>query len=182
MNKFDLQMFADSVVEAVQGKQLIYLFRVAEDSKKEDASAIAFPTENERNISKDADTTATKDGSIRTPSVAEIEITSTSILSKGDAIIGKLEKAMLEDKLVECWEVNLAEEGTEKYVGKFKSKYYQGYLTECSISSDAEGSVEIELTFGANGNGADGYATVTKEQQEVASYVYKDVTKETTNV
>lgn len=82
-------MFADSVVEAVQGKQLIYLFRVAEDSKKEDASAIAFPTENERNISKDADTTATKDGSIRTPSVAEIEITSTSILSKGDAIIGK---------------------------------------------------------------------------------------------
>ena len=133
-------------------------------------------------VNKDADTTATKDGSIRTPSVAEIEITSTSILPKGDKIIGKLEKAMLEDKLVECWEVNLAEEGTETNAGKFKSKYYQGYLTECSISSDAEGSVEIELTFGANGNGADGYATVTKEQQEVASYVYKDVTKETASV
>lgn len=180
--KFDLQMFADKVIEAVNGKQLIYLFRVAKDSKKENASAIAFPTENERNVTKDADTTATKDGTIRTPSVAEIEITSTSIMPKGDAIIDKLEKAMLADELVECWEVNLAEEGTETNVGKFKAKYYQGYLTECSISSEAEGSVEVDLTFGANGNGADGYATVTKEQQEIASYVYKDVTKETESV
>lgn len=177
--KFDLQMFADEVIEAVNGKQLIYLFRVAKDSKKENANAIAFPTENERNVTKDADTTATKDGTIRTPSVAEIEITSTSIMPKGDAIIDKLEKAMLADELVECWEVNLAEEGTEANAGKFKSKYYQGYLTECSISSEAEGSVEVDLTFGANGNGADGYASVTKEQQEIASYVYKDVTKET---
>ena len=101
--KFDLQMFADEVIEAVNGKQLIYLFRVAKDSKKENASAIAFPTENERNVTKDADTTATKDGTIRTPSVAEIEITSTSIMPKGDAIIDKLEKAMLADELVECW-------------------------------------------------------------------------------
>lgn len=176
--KFDLQMFAEAMKESVAGKQLIYLFRVAEDSKKESASAIAFPTENERNVTKDADTTATKDGTIRTPSVAEIEITSTSVLAKGDAIIDKLEKAMLADKLVECWEVNLAEEGTIENAGKFKSKYYQGYLTECSISSEAEGVVEVSLTFGANGNGADGYASVTKEQQEVASYVYKDVTKE----
>ena len=168
--KFDLQMFAEAMKESVAGKQLIYLFRVAKDSKKENASAIAFPTENERNVTKDADTTATKDGTIRTPSVAEIEITSTSVLAKGDA--------MLSDELVECWEVNLAEEGTETNAGKFKAKYYQGYLTECSISSEAEGVVEVSLTFGANGNGADGYASVTKEQQEIASYVYKDVTKE----
>lgn len=178
MNKFNLQMFADEILESVNGKQLIYLFRVAEKAKTQDAKVIAFATENERNVTKDADTTATKDGTIRTPSVAEIEITSTSIMAKGDKSIDELEKAMLEDKLVECWEVNLAEEGTETNVGKFKSKYYQGYLTECSISSEAEGVVEVDLTFGANGNGADGYATVTKEQQEVASYVYKDVTKE----
>lgn len=89
---------------------------------------------------------------------------------------------MLADELVECWEVNLAEEGAETNAGKFKAKYYQGYLTECSISSEAEGFVEVDLTFGANGNGADGYASVTKEQQEIASYVYKDVTKETESV
>lgn len=32
--KFDLQMFADKVIEAVNGKQLIYLFRVAKIQRK----------------------------------------------------------------------------------------------------------------------------------------------------
>lgn len=32
--KFDLQMFAEAMKESVAGKQLIYLFRVAEDAKK----------------------------------------------------------------------------------------------------------------------------------------------------
>ena len=179
MNIFDLQMFATETLEAVQGKKIIYLFRVAEDSKKEDATAIAFPTENERTVSKDADSTATKDGSIRTPSEAEIEITSTSVLAKGDTIIDKLEKAMLNDKLVECWEVNLAEEGTNENVGKYKAKYYQGYITELSLSSSAEDTTEVSITYGANGNGADGYATVSDDQKKIATYVYKDVTIET---
>ena len=38
--------------------------------------------------------------------------------------------------------------------------------------------MEVSLTFGANGNGADGYASLTKEQEEIASYVFKDVTAE----
>ena len=42
----------------------------------------------------------------------------------------------------------------------------------------SEYSVEVSLTFGANGNGADGYASLTKEQEEIASYVFKDVTAE----
>lgn len=89
-------------------KKLVYLFRVAEDSKTENAGALAFVTENERTTSKDADSTQTKDGNVRTPYAAEIEITSTSLLPKGDKMIDKLESAMLNDKLVECWEVNLA--------------------------------------------------------------------------
>lgn len=178
MNLFDLQKFASETLEAVSGKEIIYLFRVAEDSKKENAYAIAFPTENSNNISKDADSTATKDGAIRTPSVAEIEISSTSILAKGDKIIDKLRSAMLSDKLVECWEVNLAEEGTNDNVGKYKATYYNGYITELNTTSNAEDNVEVEITYGVNGTGAEGYATVSKEQRAIASYVYKDVTKE----
>jgi TP901-1 family phage major tail protein len=179
MNIFDLQKFASDTLEAVQGSSVIYLFRVAEDATKEDATVIAFPTENERTVSKDADTTATKDGSIRTPSQAEIEITSTSILAKGDTIIDKLESAMLNDKLVECWEVNLEEEGAGEYAEKYKAKYYQGYITELTKTSSAEDACEIEITYGANGSGADGYASVSADQKKTASYVYKDVLKET---
>ena len=76
INKFDLQLFADESPETISGKKLVYLFRVAEYSKTENAGALAFVTENERTTSKDADSTQTKDGNVRTPGAAEIEITS----------------------------------------------------------------------------------------------------------
>lgn len=37
--------------------------------------------------------------------------------------------------------------------------------------------VELSLTFGLEGKGVDGYATVTAEQQEVAAYVFADTQK-----
>lgn len=169
--KMNLQMFA----EAVAGKKIVYLYRILKDATTTDGALIAFTTENSKTISKDADTTATKDGSIRVPGAAEIEITATSILAKGDKMISKLEKAMLEDAMMEIWEVNL-EEASES-PGKFKGTYYQGYLTELEKTSNAEDMVEVSMTFGINGKGADGDVTVSAEQQEMAEYVFADTKK-----
>lgn len=174
LRPLDLQMFA----EALQGKQLIYLFRIRSKATEEAATVIAFQTEGERTASKDADSTATKDGSIRTPGVAEIEISVTSIMAVGDVGVNALETAMLDDELVECWEVNRAEKGTSDDADKYKAKYYQGYITEVSISASAEDMVEASITFGANGNGKDGYATLSAEQEAAADYVFKDTTQE----
>ena len=172
MFKFDLQMFA----EAVQGKKIVYLYRILEDAATEAGTVMAFVTENALTISKDADTTMTKDGSIRTPGEMEIELTAASLLAKGDTMFDKLKQAMAEDKLVEIWEANLAEPvGTDS--NKFKGTYYQGYLTEFEKTSSAEDFVEVATTFGINGTGADGDVTVTAEQQEIADYVFKDTTK-----
>lgn len=173
--KFDLQMFA----ETVQGKQMVYLFRPLANEKTEAATVLAFATENERTVSKDADTTITKSGTVRTPSEAEIEITATALLTKGDTLIDSLTSAMLNDGIVECWEVNMAETGTSSNASKYKAKYFQGYITELSVSSSAEESVEVSITYGVNGDGADGYATLTDAQQEAASYVFKDTVKVT---
>ena len=142
--------------EAVQGKKIVYLYRVRSEQAKNDATALAFTTENGRTKSKDADTTATKDGTIRTPGTAEVEITATSILAKGDEMVDKLEQALDNDSLLEIWEVN---------------------LTELEVTSNAEDNVEVSLTFGINGNGQDGWATVTAKQQEIASYVFTDTQK-----
>ena len=87
---FDIQLFA----EAVQGKKLVYLFRILSKAATNAAVAMAFVTENTRTKSKDADSTATKDGSIRTPGASETEISATAILSKGDAMYKDLEEAM----------------------------------------------------------------------------------------
>lgn len=173
MFKFDLQMFA---AEAVHGSKLVYLYRILDDAATEAGTVLAFVTENTLTVSKDADTTMTKDGPIRTPGESEIEIESTSLLAKGDNMYDKMRAAMLEDKVIEIWEANLAEP-VDGDSNKFKGTYFQGYLTEFEKASSAEDFVEVSTTFGINGTGVDGEVTVSAEQQEIASYVFKDTTK-----
>jgi TP901-1 family phage major tail protein len=170
MKKFDLQMFS----EAVSGKKMVYLYRIMSKAATEDGVALAFTTENERTKSKESDSVVTKDGSIRVPGAVEQEITATSLLAKGSTFVDELEDAMDNDELIEIWEANLDEpvEGN-----KFKGMYFQGYLTEVSIASNAEDHVEVSLTFAINGSGKRGDVTVTEEQQAVAEYVFTDTAK-----
>lgn len=177
LRPFDLQRFAETL-EAVQGKRIIYLYRMLADAKTTDAKSIAFSTENENSLSRDADITQTKSGPIRTPGAVETEISLTSIMAKGDDMIDKIKKAVIDGSVVELWEVNLDEEGSTDNAGKFKATYYQGFVTELTLSTSAEDATEISMTYGPNGTGATGYATVTDEQQELASYVFKDTARE----
>lgn len=160
----------------VNAKRLIYLYRIASKAATDGGTALSFVTENERKKSKDADTTSTKDGPIRTPGTPETEITSTSILPKGDAMIAALEASMDSDELVECWEVNL-DEPAEGGDGKFKGKYYQGYITELTLKSSADDMVSVDITYSVNGVGVDGNVTVTAEQQAAAAYAFADAVK-----
>ncbi len=171
-NKMNLQLFA----EAVKGKKLVYLFRILSKASTASGATLAFTTENSRTKSKDADSTETKDGAIRTPGATEVEITATSILAKGDTLIDELEEAMDNDEIIEVWEANLDEPASEGN-NKFKGKYYQGYLTEFEKSSNAEDFVECSLTFGINGKGVPGDVTVSTEQQEIAAYAFTDTQK-----
>ncbi|MBO5789542.1 MAG: phage major tail protein, TP901-1 family [Clostridia bacterium] len=178
MKNFDLQLFAEDAKTAVSGKKIVYLYRILANAASNAAAALAFTTENGRTKSKDADTTETKDGPIRTPGAAEVEITATSLLAKGDTLIDELEEAMDEDKVIEIWEANLEEPVTGTgTTTKFKGRYFQGYLTEFEQTSSAEDFVECSLTFGINGTGVKGDVTVTAEQQAIAAYVFADTEK-----
>lgn len=160
----------------VAGNRVVYLYRVLSKAATNAATQIAFTTENTTTYSADADSTVTKDGVIRAAADPEVEIDATSVLTKGNTIIEDLKKAMINKELIEIWEANLDEPGSGD--NKFKGTYYQGYLTELEKSSEAEGNVEVSLTFGVNGSGADGDVTVTTEQQALAAYVFKDTTVE----
>lgn len=161
------------MAEAVQGSKIIYLYRLLEEQATEDAFRLAFVTEDSISYEKDADSTITKDGAIRTPSAAEIEKPVTCILAKGDTDVKKLKEAMLTDKLVELWEANL-DEPVEGEENKFYGTYFQGYITSYEKTSNAEDMVEIAMTVGVNGTGKDGEVTVPADQQEDASYVFVD--------
>ena len=172
-NKLNLQLFA---AEAVKGSKIVYLFRIKSEEATADGTTLAFTTENTTTMSKDADSTVTKDGIIRTPGETEVEISATAILAKGDKMYDKFRAAMKNDELIEIWEANLSETA-ESGENKFKGTYYQGYITEFEKSSNAEDFVEISTTFAINGMGVDGDVTVSKKNQEIANYVFKDTTK-----
>lgn len=168
MFKLNLQTFA----EAVQGKKIVYLYRLHKEAASTDGATLAFTTENSISIEKDADSTATKDGSIRTPGQAELEVTATSVFKKGDEAIEKYEDAMINGDLFDIWRANLEAPGTGE--NKYKGRYYQGYMTSFEETSNAEDFVEYSLTFGINGSGAKGDVTVTVEQQDAANYDFAD--------
>ena len=170
-NKFDLQMFA----EVVQGKRIVYLYRLNSEEATVDGTNIAFVTENSRSMSVDSDTTETKDGAIVTPGALEHEHEVTSLLKKGDTMIDTLEEACAERSLMDIWEANLEEPGAT--TGKFKGKYFQGYITEFEITSNAEDATEITMTFALSGAGVAGDVTVTDNQQAVAAYAFRDTPK-----
>ena len=172
---FDIQLFAESV----SGKRIVYPIRIHEKAATEDGTILSFVTENGRTKTKDADSVATKDGSIRTPGSMEQEITVTCILSKGDDMIDDLEDAMDDDKLLDVWEANL-DEPVEGKQNQFKGKYFQGYITDFEKNSNAEDQVEISMTIGINGKGAkptEGGVTITADQQEEAQYAFIDTPK-----
>lgn len=172
MKNLNLQMFA----EPIKGKDILYAMRVQEDATKKAAEVLAFQTEGTESISIDSDATQTKDGSIRTSSTAEVEISLTTLHAKGDETVDAFKDAALNGKLVEVWKINTAEPGTAE--GKYKAVYYQGYISEYEESATAEDMAEISWTIGVNGTGVKGEATLSKEQIEVAQYVFKDTVKE----
>ncbi len=165
-------------MSVIKGSRIIYLYRILKDAATNDALGIAFTTENSRSKSRDSDTVNTKDGSIRVPGEVETEISTTALFSsENDEMVGKIEKALDNGDKVEIWEINLDKPGTDTNANKYAAKYFQGYVTNFELTSNSEDHAEASLDFGIEGTGDDGYATVSEEQQELASYVFRDTTK-----
>jgi len=164
-----------SDLKPVKGIDVVYLYRILKDATKEAAWKIAFSTENSTKESKDADTVATKDGTIRKPGTLETEITASTYLPTGDESIKKLRKAMIDDELIEIWEINKAEKNAG---GEYAAIYYQGYCTNIEKSSGSEDYAGISLSLAINGVGQDGYTSLTEEQAEVVQYAFKDTAKQ----
>lgn len=167
MNRF--QIFA----EPVEGKSIVYVYRTKAANGK--SSPLAFVTQNERTSQKSANSTSTKDGSVRTPGTDSTEITSTSLIAKTDKYLGYLQDAYDNDELIEVWEIDTSKPD-DKNSGKFESWYMRGYITEVKITSKSDDFAQIELTIGISGGKVKGLATLTQEQQEVAALVFVDTT------
>ena len=156
---------------AKQGKDIILLYRVLSKASKEAAWKLAFQTEHSNEKTRDYNTTATKDGIIGSLAAIEYSLSATSIAANGDPHLDEMDKAFDDGEIIEVWEIDKAEKGSD---GKYKAKYLRAYLTSFSYEPNSEDALELSLEFGVFGKPQKGQATLTEEQANVVQYVFKD--------
>ena len=156
---------------AKQGKDIILLYRVLSKASTEAAWKLAFQTEHSNEKTRDYNTTATKDGTIGSLAAIEYSLSATSIAANGDPHLGEMDDAMDNGDIIEVWEIDKAEKGSD---GKYKAKYLRAYLTSFSYEPNSEDALELSLEFGVFGKPQKGQATLTEEQANVVQYVFKD--------
>lgn len=167
-------------MEALQGIDVILLYRILSKSTQEAAWKMAFQTEHENGRSRDTDEVVTKDGNVQNLKPVAYDFSATSIVAKGDSHVDEMEDALLNGEIIEIWEINRSEKGTAENKDKYKATYFQAYVSEYTPTAAAEGHVELSLSFAVNGVGQKGFATLTDEQAEVVQYTFKDTVKEAT--
>lgn len=156
---------------AKQGKDIILLYRLLSNATKEAAWKLAFQTEHSNEKTRDYNTTATKDGTIGSLAAIEYSLSATSIAANGDPHLDEMDKAFDDGEIIEVWEIDKAEKGSD---GKYKAKYLRAYLTSFSYEPNSEDALELSLEFGVFGKPQNGNATLTTEQANVVQYVFKD--------
>lgn len=156
---------------AKQGKDIILLYRLLSKASKEAAWKLAFQTEHSNEKTRDYNTTATKDGTIGSLAAIEYSLSATSIAANGDPHLGEMDDAMDNGDIIEVWEIDKAEKGSD---GKYKAKYLRAYLTSFSYEPNSEDALELSMEFGVFGKPQKGNATLTEEQANVVQYVFKD--------
>ena len=156
---------------AKQGKDIILLYRLLSKATKEAAWKLAFQTEHSNEKTRDCNTTATKDGIIGSLAAIEYSLSATSIAANGDPHLGEMDDAMDNGDIIEVWEIDKAEKGSD---GKYKAKYLRAYLTSFSYEPNSEDALELSMEFGVFGKPQKGNATLTEEQANVVQYVFKD--------
>lgn len=162
------------MAEAVQGIDVILLFRLLKDAGTATGAKLAFQTEHEVSETRDSDSLATKDGAIVTPQALETEISCTSIMAKDDEMVKMLRDAQRNGETVEIWEIDRSQPESGVSTNKYKATYYQGKVTEWTKNPTAEDALELSLTFAVEGEGQDGYATLTADQATVVQYAFQD--------
>ena len=171
MKKIDLQLFAAPTV--IEGKKIIYLYRLLKDAATKAGLNIAYTTENSSSFSRDSDNTETKDGPVGTPGSLETTVSATAVFSKGGDGMTPTEvrNALIAGEDFEIWEVNTADAGAT--TGKYNGLYMRAKCTSFELSSSAEDNAEADIEWTIYGVPQAGEVTYS-DSSSSAAYTFRD--------
>lgn len=159
--------------QAIMGKEKILMFRRLADTKIKNASKLALQVTHTLKYEREQDIQQTKDGGIVIGGGLECELELEAVSTR-DELNEMLEKSVINDEKLECWEIDLKAEKDEQ--GRYKAKYMQGNLTDWELPSDVEEVTTLTTTFKIDDKPKDGYATLTEEQEQQITYAFRDTT------
>ena len=160
-------------ITPARGANRIMLLRPFSLRHEVTAGRMAFQTSHEKTLTREAESTITKDGNINSLSELEVEYSLETLLAHNDIVRERIYDAFLNGELIELWDIDKTEP-TVPGGDQFPATYLQGYLTEWSETAGAEDSVEISMSIAVNGSGVRGNATLTLDQATVVQYEFAD--------
>ena len=144
----------------VEAVDKIVLFRI--EGEEGNAWKVAYQTDITTDESRDYDSEATKDGTVKSAGAYEGSHSFTSFLAKKDEYIKKI-KALVRDsnpKRLEVWVIDRSDlDGAETLPGEYSTDV----VTSVSDTAGADGKVEISVESEVEGTIIDGDVTVTPE-------------------
>lgn len=158
--------------KSVQGIKKFLLWRFLKDAATKPGTKIALQTEHETTSTRDANTTPTKDGGIKSLGAIEQEISATFYLAHTDEV-DRLKDAQEQGEIIEVWDVIADNPDTE---GKYKATYYQVYVAEIGETAPTDDGVEVSVTLAVEGYGKRGRTPLTEEQEQVLDYIFVEAT------
>ena len=160
-------------VQALAGKRMVSYFRLLENAKKEKAELVPLEGDSDISFKRSSKSTTTKSGNISTSAglTAEIDQTFYEGISK---VSDEFYDAILEDKVVEYWLVNLDRVNTQ---GKFWAIYARAKVTEDKPSFKADSTAERSPKMEVIGTPRRGYLTLSDYDQDMLAYAFRGIDK-----
>lgn len=160
---------------AEQGMDKVIFLRELAKAAEQSAMRLALQTTHTLTISRDSDSTATKDGNVATTSPAETELEVENIASD-DEMNDLLWRSVKDNLPVEAWEVNLAKKNAS---GQYFARYMRGKVNEMESDNDADDNSTGDASFSIDGVPVDGWVTLSQDTKDALSYAFRGLDKVT---
>ena len=151
----------------VKGKDVVTYMRLFSERKTAAASLIPYQTGMSFGVSRNSDSTSTKDGPLSTQGALETDF-SVDFVNNTSEIADKALDAAVSGERIEAWKVN---RGRRNATGQAEIWYVQGTISEDSGDNDSDSDATRSLTIAVDGEPKHGWAKLSDEQEELIDYV-----------
>lgn len=158
---------ATKTLAKVKGKDIVTYMRLFSERKTAAASLIPYQTGMSFGVSRDSDSTSTKDGKLSTQGDLETDF-SVDFVNNTSEIADKALNAAISGERIEAWKVN---RGRRNATGQAEIWYVQGTISEDSGDNDSDSDATRSLTIAVDGEPKHGWAKLSDEQEELIDYV-----------